>query len=87
MSLTSSIIIRTYNEQRYLEKLLEAIQKFDSPYLILMEAKKDNFEEGWGQCLAELIAAQKINNQPEQSLYRLNYIFGKSRLWEEECPQ
>ena len=27
MSLTASIVIRTYNEQRYLEKLLEAIQK------------------------------------------------------------
>jgi hypothetical protein len=39
---------------------------FESPYLILVEAKKDNFEEGWGQCLAELIAAQKLNNQPKQ---------------------
>ena len=42
---------------------------FEEPYLIVVEAKKDNFEEGWGQCLAELIAAQKLNNQPEQLLY------------------
>ena len=44
-----------------------------------MEAKKDNFEEGWGQCLAELIAAQKLNNQPEQLLYG---IVSNGKIWE-----
>ncbi len=52
---------------------------FESPYLILVEAKKDNFEEGWGQCLAELIAAQKINNKPEQLLYG---IVSNGKIWE-----
>ena len=52
---------------------------FESPYLILVEAKKDNFEEGWGQCLAELIAAQKLNNQPEQLLYG---IVSNGKIWE-----
>ena len=52
---------------------------FESPYLILVEAKKDNFEEGWGQCLAELIAAQKINNQPDQILYG---IVSNGKIWE-----
>jgi hypothetical protein len=42
---------------------------FDKPYLVLVEAKKDNFEEGWGQCLAEMIAAQRINNEPNQTIY------------------
>ena len=32
-----------------------------SPLIILVEAKKNDFEMGWGQCLAELVAAQKIN--------------------------
>ena len=32
-----------------------------SPLILLVEAKKNDFEQGWGQCLAELIAAQKIN--------------------------
>ena len=27
----------------------------EKPYVILVEAKKDNFEEGWGQCLAEML--------------------------------
>ena len=32
-----------------------------SPLILLIEAKKNDFEQGWGQCLAELVAAQKIN--------------------------
>ena len=31
------------------------------PLILLVEAKKNDFEQGWGQCLAELVAAQKIN--------------------------
>ena len=33
-----------------------------SPLILLVEAKKNDFEQGWGQCLAELVAAQKIND-------------------------
>ena len=35
------------------------------PLIILVEAKKNDFEQGWGQCLAELIAAQKIKGDPD----------------------
>jgi hypothetical protein len=34
---------------------------FDHPYLMLVEAKQDNFEAAWGQCIAEMIAAQRLN--------------------------
>jgi hypothetical protein len=51
----------------------------EQPYLILVEAKKDNFEEGWGQCLAEMLAAQKIN---EDKLERLFGIVSNGKLWE-----
>jgi hypothetical protein len=34
---------------------------FDKPYLLLVEAKQDNFEAAWAQCLAEMIAAQRLN--------------------------
>ncbi len=35
-----------------------------------MEAKKESdFSEGWGQCLAEMIAVQRINEEPEQSIF------------------
>jgi type I site-specific restriction endonuclease len=35
---------------------------FDKPYFILVEAKQDNFDAAWGQCLAEMIAAQRLND-------------------------
>ena len=34
-----------------------------SPLILLVEAKKNDFEQGWGQCLAELVAAQRINTK------------------------
>ncbi len=52
---------------------------FDQPYLIIVEAKKDNFEEGWGQCLAELVASQKMNNKPEMELFG---IVSNGKFWE-----
>jgi len=42
---------------------------FERPFFVVVEAKRDNFTEGWGQCLAELVAAQKINEQPTQTLF------------------
>ncbi|MFM2430526.1 MAG: hypothetical protein RLZZ511_1739 [Cyanobacteriota bacterium] len=37
---------------------------FDQPYFILVEAKQDNFDAAWGQCLAEMVAAQRLNELP-----------------------
>ncbi len=31
------------------------------PLLVMIEAKKNDFDEGWAQCLAEMVAAQKLN--------------------------
>jgi hypothetical protein len=52
---------------------------FEKPYFILVEAKKDNFEEAWGQCLAELVAAQKINNNPDLNLFG---VVSNGKFWE-----
>lgn len=38
---------------------------FDQPYLILVEAKQDNFDAAWGQCLAEMVAAQRLNEHSQ----------------------
>jgi hypothetical protein len=38
---------------------------FDKPYFLLVEAKQDNFDAAWGQCLAEMIAAQRLNENAE----------------------
>jgi len=34
---------------------------FDQPYLIVVEAKQDNFNSGWCQCLLEMMVADRIN--------------------------
>ncbi len=55
---------------------------FDKPYLLLVEAKQDNFEAGWAQCLAEMIAAQRLNQTPPISVFGIvsngtTWQFGK----------
>lgn len=52
---------------------------FDKPYLLVVEAKKDDPSRGWGQCLATMLAAQKLNELPEQTLYG---ITTNGRSWE-----
>lgn len=36
---------------------------FEKPYFLLVEAKQDKFHEGWAQCLAEMVAAQRLNDE------------------------
>jgi len=42
---------------------------FDKPYFMIVEAKQDNFENGWAQCIAEMIAAQRLNEKLEQDVF------------------
>lgn len=51
----------------------------ETPILIVVEAKKNDFEQGWGQCLAELVASQKINNDPQKPVYG---IVTDGNLWQ-----
>ena len=64
--------------------LISAISKYgstviDKPVLIAIEAKKDNFEEGWGQCAAEMVAAQQFNQNTELTVYG---VVTNGKLWE-----
>lgn len=49
------------------------------PYLLVMEAKLDDFERAWGQCLAQMLAAQRLNNAPDLPVYG---ITTNSKTWE-----
>lgn len=51
----------------------------ETPIVIVVEAKKNDFEQGWGQCLAELVASQKINNNETNSVYG---IVTDGNLWQ-----
>jgi len=53
-------------------------QCLEYPLLIVVEAKKNDFEQGWAQCLSELIAAKNLN-QSEKSVYG---IVTDGKLWE-----
>jgi len=39
------------------------------PLLLVVEAKQNDFTKGWGQCLAELVAAQKLNRDEGKTIY------------------
>lgn len=52
------------------------------PLLGVVEAKKNDFEVGWAQCLAELVAIQKINADDETPIFGIvtdgeRWQFGK----------
>lgn len=49
------------------------------PLIILVEAKKNDFDQGWGQCIAEMLAAQKINGDPDTHVYG---IVSDGTTWE-----
>ncbi len=52
---------------------------FDKPYFILVEAKQDNFEAGWAQCLAEMIAAQRLNGEIYVTIFG---IVSNGKTWQ-----
>jgi hypothetical protein len=54
----------------------------DKPYLMVVEAKKDDFDGGWGQCLSALVATQTLNGNPQVTLHGIvsngeGWEFGK----------
>jgi hypothetical protein len=51
----------------------------EQPFVSVVEVKKNDFEQGWGQCLAELVASQKINNHPQRAA---NGIVKDGNLWQ-----
>ena len=51
----------------------------EKPLVAIVEAKKNDFEQGWGQCLAELVAAQRINGDFERPVFG---IVTDGKLWE-----
>lgn len=76
----------TYNENlsgfpEYILAKLSPLGKvvFDKPYLLLVEAKQDKFDEGWGQCLSEMVAAQRLNEDPQLTVFG---IVSNGKFWQ-----
>jgi hypothetical protein len=51
----------------------------DKPYVLLVEAKKDDFDAGWAQCLVAMLAAQKLNGHPTTVIHG---CVSNGRVWE-----
>jgi hypothetical protein len=51
----------------------------DVPYLLVVEAKRDDFDRAWGQCVAAMLAAQKLNATPDLPVYG---ITTNGKAWE-----
>lgn len=54
---------------------------FRIPYIIMSEAKKDDFEQGWGQCLIAAKAAWMINGKDGYD-FDIYGIVSTGRIWE-----
>jgi len=52
---------------------------FEQPFFVAIEAKKDDFTAGWGQCGAEMVACQKINGIQGQTIFG---IVSNGKVWE-----
>jgi hypothetical protein len=53
-----------------------------APVIAVVEAKKGVLRDGWGQCIAELVAAQKFNQQRHQEIYCTYGIVTNGLLWQ-----
>ncbi len=49
------------------------------PLVMITEAKQNDFIKGWGQCLAELVAAQRLNEDDQKCVYG---IVTDAELWQ-----
>ncbi len=49
------------------------------PIITTVEAKADNFAEGWAQCIAQMLACQKLNTKPNVIIYG---IVTTGKVWE-----
>lgn len=53
-----------------------------APVIVLVEAKKDNVREGIGQCIAEMVAAQRFNTEMGNDIVRVYGASTTGRDWQ-----
>jgi hypothetical protein len=54
----------------------------EAPVLMLVEAKRGEIESGWGQCVAEMVAAQIYNQNQEQIIPVIYGCVTSGRIWQ-----
>ncbi len=53
----------------------------EAPIIVLVEAKNDNLEVGLGQCVAEMVAAQRFNTEHDNDIPRVYGATTTGVLW------
>jgi hypothetical protein len=53
----------------------------DAPVIALVEAKKGVLKDGWGQCIAEMVAARKFNENRGKPVKHIYGVVTSGSLW------
>ena len=56
--------------------------KINAPVVALVGAKKGVLKDGWGQCIAEMVAAQKFNHSHQQSIDIIYGVITSGTRWQ-----
>jgi hypothetical protein len=56
--------------------------KINAPVITLVEAKKGVLKDGWGQCIAEMVAASKFNEGRGQPIDRIYGVVTSGTAWQ-----
>ena len=54
----------------------------EAPVIVLVEAKNDKIESGFGQCVAEMVAAQRFNAEKGNDIPRVYGVTTTGMLWQ-----
>jgi hypothetical protein len=54
----------------------------EAPIIMLVEADKEGLDLGWGQCVAEMIAAQKFNTSKGNEISVIYGSVTSGKLWQ-----
>jgi hypothetical protein len=58
-----------------------SVLEIQAPAVMLVEAKQENLKGGMGQCIAEMVAAQKFNHQRQQPLLTIYGSVSSGTQW------
>ena len=53
----------------------------EAPALVIIEAKKENFKDALGQCIAQMVAAQKFNQKNDESISVVYGSVTNGKIW------
>lgn len=65
----------------FLFSLSEEILEIEAPAVIIVEAKKADLRTGFGQCIAEMVAAQKFNEAKKKQIPIIYGVVSNGTQW------